>query len=92
MVAIARALVGNTRILLMDEPFEGLSPAMVEEVFGVIDALRRDVPILLIEHDLDLALALADRVYVLDRGRITHEGPAAPLHADLGLRRKVLWI
>jgi len=92
MVAIARALVGNTRILLMDEPFEGLSPAMVEEVFGVIDALRRDVPILMIEHDLDLALALADRVYVLDRGRITHEGPAAPLHADLGLRRKVLWI
>jgi branched-chain amino acid transport system ATP-binding protein len=92
MVAIARALVGNTRVLLMDEPFEGLSPAMAEEVFGVIDALRRDVPILMIEHDLDLALALADRVYVLDRGRITHEGPAAPLHADLNLRRKVLWI
>ncbi len=92
MVAIARALVGNTRVLLMDEPFEGLSPAMAEEVFGVIDALRRDVPILMIEHDLDLALALADRVYVLDRGRITHEGPADPLHADLDLRRKVLWI
>jgi branched-chain amino acid transport system ATP-binding protein len=92
MVAIARALVGNTRVLLMDEPFEGLSPAMAEEVFRAIDALRRDVPILMIEHDLDLALALADRVYVLDRGRITHEGPAAPLHADLNLRRKVLWI
>jgi branched-chain amino acid transport system ATP-binding protein len=92
MVAIARALVGNTRVLLMDEPFEGLSPVMAEEVFRVIDELRRHVPILMIEHDLDLALALADRVYVLDRGRITHEGPAAPLHADLNLRRKVLWI
>jgi ABC-type branched-subunit amino acid transport system ATPase component/ABC-type branched-subunit amino acid transport system permease subunit len=92
MVAIARALVGNTRVLLMDEPFEGLSPAMAEEVFRAIDALRRDVPILMIEHDLDLALALADRVYVLDRGRITYEGPAAPLHTDLNLRRKVLWI
>jgi ABC-type branched-subunit amino acid transport system ATPase component/ABC-type branched-subunit amino acid transport system permease subunit len=92
MVAIARALVGNIRVLLMDEPFEGLSPAMVDEVFRVIDALRRDVPILMIEHDLDLALALANRVYVLDRGRITYEGPADPLHADLDLRRKVLWI
>jgi ABC-type branched-subunit amino acid transport system ATPase component/ABC-type branched-subunit amino acid transport system permease subunit len=92
MVAIARALVGNTRVLLMDEPFEGLSPAMADEVFCAIDAVRRDISILLIEHDLDLALALADRVYVLDRGRITYEGPAAPLHADLNLRRKILWI
>jgi ABC-type branched-subunit amino acid transport system ATPase component/ABC-type branched-subunit amino acid transport system permease subunit len=92
MVAIARALVGDTCVLLMDEPFEGLAPAMGEEVFRVIDELRREVPILMIEHDLDLALALADRVYVLDRGRITYEGPAAPLHADLDLRRKVLWI
>jgi ABC-type branched-subunit amino acid transport system ATPase component/ABC-type branched-subunit amino acid transport system permease subunit len=92
MVAIARALVGDTRVLLMDEPFEGLSPAMAEEVFRAIDELRREVPILMIEHDLDVALALADRVYVLDRGHITHEGPAAPLHGDLDLRRKVLWI
>jgi len=92
MVAIARALVGDTRVLLMDEPFEGLSPVMAEEVFRAIDELRREVPILMIEHDLDLALALADRVYVLDRGRIAYEGPAAPLHSDLVLRRKVLWI
>ena len=92
MVAIARALVGYTRVLLMDEPFEGLSPAMAEEAFRAIDELRREVPILIIEHDLDLALALADRVYVLDRGRITYEGQAAPLHGDLDLRRKVLWI
>jgi ABC-type branched-subunit amino acid transport system ATPase component/ABC-type branched-subunit amino acid transport system permease subunit len=92
MVAIARALVGSTRLLLMDEPFEGLSPAMGEEVFNVIDELRREVPILMIEHDLDLALALADRVYVLDRGRISHEGPAEPLHTDLELRKATLWL
>jgi ABC-type branched-subunit amino acid transport system ATPase component len=63
-----------------------------EEVFLSLDRLRRDVPILIVEHDLDLVLALADRVYVLDRGRITHEGPAAPLRTDRELRRQVLWV
>ncbi|MFQ5775295.1 MAG: ATP-binding cassette domain-containing protein [Kiloniellaceae bacterium] len=92
MVAIARALSGNVRLLLMDEPFEGLSPTMAEEVFHSIDELRKEVPILIIEHDLDLVLALADRVYVLDRGAITHEGPAEPLLGDLELRKKTLWL
>jgi ABC-type branched-subunit amino acid transport system ATPase component len=50
------------------------------------------VPILLIEHDLDLALGLANRVYVLDRGRLTYEGPAAPLANDLARRKEVLWV
>jgi ABC-type branched-subunit amino acid transport system ATPase component len=57
MVAIARALVGDTCVLLMDEHVRGLAPAMGEEVFRAIDELRREVPILLIEHDLDLARA-----------------------------------
>jgi branched-chain amino acid transport system ATP-binding protein len=92
MVAIARALSGNLRLLLLDEPFEGLAPAVSEAIFVSIDRLRREVPILIVEHDLDLVLALADRVYVLDRGRITHEGPAAPLRADRELRRQVLWL
>ena len=80
MVAIARALGGNVRLLLLDEPFEGLAPTVVEEIFHALHQLRREVPLLIIEHDLDLVLALADRAYVLDRGRITHEGPAEPLH------------
>ncbi|HET8575509.1 MAG TPA: ATP-binding cassette domain-containing protein [Methylomirabilota bacterium] len=92
MVAIARALSGRLRLLLLDEPFEGLAPAVSEAIFLSIDRLRREVPILIVEHDLDLVLALADRVYVLDRGRITHEGPAAPLRADRELRRQVLWL
>jgi ABC-type branched-subunit amino acid transport system ATPase component len=92
MVAIARALSGSLRLLLLDEPFEGLAPAVSEAIFVSIDRLRREVPILIVEHDLDLVLALADRVYVLDRGRITHEGPAAPLRADRELRRQVLWV
>jgi ABC-type branched-subunit amino acid transport system ATPase component/ABC-type branched-subunit amino acid transport system permease subunit len=92
MVAIARALSGNVQILLLDEPFEGLAPALVDEVFKSLDQLRREIPILIIEHDLDLVLSLADRAYVLDRGRVSHEGPAAPLLTDLELRRKVLWV
>ncbi|MGH8692491.1 MAG: ATP-binding cassette domain-containing protein [Burkholderiales bacterium] len=92
MVAIARALSANVRLLLMDEPFEGLAPAVVEEVFRSIDQLRREIAILIIEHDLDLVLALADRAYVLDRGHVSHEGPAASLLSDLEFRKKVLWL
>jgi ABC-type branched-subunit amino acid transport system ATPase component/ABC-type branched-subunit amino acid transport system permease subunit len=92
MVAIARALSGNLKLLLLDEPFEGLAPAVSETIFRSLDRLRREVPILIVEHDLDLVLALADRVSVLDRGRITYEGPAAPLRADRELRRQVLWV
>jgi branched-chain amino acid transport system ATP-binding protein/branched-chain amino acid transport system permease protein len=92
MVAIARALAGDVRLLLLDEPFEGLAPAVTEEIFKTLDALRGELPVLIIEHDLDLVLALADRAYVLDRGQITHEGPAEPLLADLDYRKQVLWL
>ena len=91
MVAIARALVGNVRILLLDEPFEGLSPAMVEEVFRSLEQLRKEISILIIEHHLDLVLSLADRAVVLDRGSVSHMGPARPLLTDLDFRRQVLW-
>jgi ABC-type branched-subunit amino acid transport system ATPase component len=92
MVAIARALSGNVKILLLDEPFEGLSPAMVEEVFKSIEQLRREISILIIEHHLDLVLSLADRAVVLDRGSVSHQGPAEPLLTDLEFRKKVLWL
>lgn len=92
MVAIARALAGHVRILLLDEPFEGLSPAMTEEVFNAVLRLRRKLTVLIVDHDLDLALALADTALVLDRGRITHWGPARPLLVDLPFRRQKLWL
>jgi len=92
MVAIARALSGNVKLLLLDEPFEGLAPVLVEEVFASLDQLRQEIAVLIIEHNLDLVLALADRVYVLDRGRVSHEGPAEPLLTDLEFRRRVLWL
>ncbi len=92
MVAIARALSGNVKLLMLDEPFEGLAPAVVEEVFKSLDQLRREIAILIIEHDLDLVLALADRAYVLDRGHVSHAGPAEPLLTDLAFRKQVLWL
>jgi len=92
MVAIARALAGHVRVLLLDEPFEGLSPAMTEEVFNAILALRGKITILIVDHNLDLTLALSDTALVLDRGRISHHGPALPLLRDLALRREKLWV
>lgn len=92
MVAIARALAGYVKVLLLDEPFEGLSPAMTEEVFNAILRLKGEVTMLIVDHNLDLTLALSDRALVLDRGRISHIGPAQPLLKDLDYRREKLWI
>jgi branched-chain amino acid transport system ATP-binding protein len=92
MVAVARALSGNVKLLLLDEPFEGLAPAVVQELFTVFDRLRRQVSILIVEHNLDLVLALADRVYALERGAVFHEGPAQRLLEDLEYRKQILWL
>ncbi|TCT07792.1 branched-chain amino acid ABC transporter ATP-binding protein/permease [Aquabacter spiritensis] len=92
MVAVARALVGDTRLLLLDEPFEGLSPAVTEELFDAFDRLRHRVTLVIVDHHLDVVLNLADRAVVLERGQVVHEGPARPLARDLDLRRSVLWL
>jgi ABC-type branched-subunit amino acid transport system ATPase component len=92
MVAVARAMSGNVRLLLLDEPFEGLAPAVTLELFGVFDRLRRHMGIVIVEHNLDLVLALADRVFALERGAVFHQGPAAPLLSDLDYRKKILWL
>jgi ABC-type branched-subunit amino acid transport system ATPase component/ABC-type branched-subunit amino acid transport system permease subunit len=92
MVAVARALSGDTRVLLLDEPFEGLAPAIVEELFEAFDKLRHEIAIVIVDHHLDLALALSDRVVVLERGAVQHVGPSDVLLRDLDLRKKVLWL
>lgn len=92
MAAIARALVGHVDVLLLDEPFEGLSPAMTEEVFNAILSLKGRYTVLIVDHNLDLALALADRALVLDRGKVSHLGPARDLLVDLDFRKEKLWI
>ena len=80
------------RLLLLDEPFEGLAPAIIQELFTVFDRLRRHLPMLIVEHNLDLVLALADRVFALERGAVFHEGRAEALLNDLDYRKEILWL
>jgi branched-chain amino acid transport system ATP-binding protein len=82
MLAVARALVGNPRVLLMDEPTEGLSPFIVEELGRLIVRLKDGgITMLLVEQNLAFALAVADYVYVMDKGRMVYEGTPAALQA-----------
>ena len=92
MLAVARALSGNVKLLLLDEPFEGLAPAVAQELFQVFDRLRSQMSIVIVEHNLDLVLALADRVFALERGAVFHSGPSQPLLNDLSYRKQILWI
>lgn len=83
MLAIGRALLLNPRLLLLDEPSQGLAPLVVRLVAEVLRQLKREgVSILLAEQNAHLALDLADRVYVLDDGRVAYEGEARALRED----------
>jgi len=92
LLAIARALMGNVDLLLLDEPFEGLAPTIVDVVWNVLRGLRSTTTILLVEQNADLALALSDRAYVMRNGAIVWEGGAPRLHADTELRLKLLGV
>ncbi|MGE5094609.1 MAG: ATP-binding cassette domain-containing protein [Betaproteobacteria bacterium] len=92
MLAVARALAGDTKLLLLDEPFEGLAPAVIEELFIAFDKLRHELSIIIVDHHLDLALALSDRTVVLEHGEVVHVGGSSALAKDLDLRRRVLWV
>jgi ABC-type branched-subunit amino acid transport system ATPase component len=92
MVAVARALSGNIRVLLLDEPFEGLAPAVVEQLFESFDKLRREMAMVIVDHHLDLALALSDRTVALESGQVHWTGESKVLRDNLDLRRKVLWL
>ena len=92
LLAIARALMGNVDALLLDEPFEGLAPAIVEVVWNVLREIKGGTTILLVEQNADLALALADRAYVISNGSIVWSGAARALHADEELRLRLLGV
>ena len=92
MLAIARALLTNPRLLLLDEAMEGLAPAIVAEVAHMIQQVRGELTILLVEQSAPLALALCDRAYVMSSGQIIWEGLAKTLAADIDLRTQLLGV
>ena len=93
MLAIGRALMGKPRLLLLDEPSMGLAPNLVDHVLAVIRKLKDDqLTILLVEQNARAALAIADRAYVLETGRITLSGTAAEIQADARVRDAYLGI
>ena len=91
MLATGRALMTNPKILLMDEPSMGLSPILVNEIFSIIEQLHASgITILLVEQNAKKALAVADRAYVLETGKISMSGPAKKLAEDDRVRKAYL--
>ena len=93
MLAIARALLTNGRLLLLDEPSEGLAPLIVREIGTILTALKAErLSLLLVEQNYHLALRVADRVYVMNKGQIVYQGTPAGLEADEEVKRRYLGV
>jgi len=91
MLAIARGLVARPRILLVDEPTEGLAPLLVQSLTGILGEInRRGTTILLVEQTLEVALALSHRLYVMDQGRVQFEGTPDALRNDPSIQQRFL--
>jgi branched-chain amino acid transport system ATP-binding protein len=92
MLAIARALMMGPRLLVLDEPSFGLAPRIVEEIFNIVDRIRREehVSVLLVEQNASLALELADHAYLLETGYVVTSGSAKKLADDPQIRRSYL--
>ena len=93
MLSIARALMTNPKLILMDEPSEGLAPIIVEEIIKIIHQLKqKDYAILLIEQNISQALDLADNAYIINKGTIVHESLPDLLRDDDDIKKKYLGV
>ena len=91
MLAMARALMSNPKLLMLDEPSMGLAPILVEQIFDIVKELHQSgVTVLLVEQNAQMALSIADRAYVLETGRISMEGPAQELLTNDNVRKAYL--
>jgi branched-chain amino acid transport system ATP-binding protein len=89
MLAIARAMVSQPKLIMLDEPSEGIMPVLVDEMFALFGRMRdAGTTLLLVEQNVELALALGDRAYVLDGGVIVHQDSAAALLADEAVKER----
>jgi branched-chain amino acid transport system ATP-binding protein len=89
MLAIARAMAAAPKMVMLDEPSEGIMPRLVEEMFDYFEALKRKgVTVLLVEQSVEQALRISDRVYIMDQGRIVHEGSARALLDDAEMQER----
>ena len=91
MLTVARTLMGNPRLVLLDEPSEGVAPLIVEQMAAMIQALKKEgLSVLLSEQNLPFAAAVSDRAYVLEKGQVRFTGTMAQLQDDESVRRQYL--
>ena len=90
MLSVARSLMGNPRMLLLDEPCEGLGPLIVENLGEIISSLKAEISILMTEQNAHFALGISDRGYVIDKGRVRYEGSTADLVDNEEIQQRYL--
>jgi branched-chain amino acid transport system ATP-binding protein len=93
MLAVARALLTNPRLVLLDEPSDGLAPAIVDQLAGVVATMRAEgVTVVLVEQDLHLAFSVADEIAVMEKGALVHRVPTADFRRDPDTAHRLLGV